>query len=112
MLKEDIIIKALEANCGLVTQTAKALNISRATIYKRINKSQSLKTAYEDIKMSMIDLAESKLFELIKQGNLTAIIFYLKCKGGYYEAKFDMPDAGGEQKIIIEYVDSKPKNEE
>ncbi len=41
-----------------------------------------------DCEATLIDLAEGKLYSKINEGNMTAIIFYLKCKAkdrGYIE---------------------------
>ena len=111
MIADQTIIEALKANGGFISNTAEALDISRSTVYKRIRKSKQVKEAYENIKLEYLDLAESQIVELIKAGNLAAIIFYLKCKGkdrGYVERQevTGKDGAGLEKKVIVEFVEA------
>ncbi len=78
--KEDII-EALEANGAFLTNTAKALGISLQGLIKRIANNPDLKAKVEEINERKLDFTESKLMKLIRQGNLGAICFHLKCKG-------------------------------
>ena len=82
------IIKALEKCGGIKAHAAKLLKLTRAGISYRIKKSKALTEALQDIEARNLDIAESELMKKIKDGNLTAIIFFLKCKGksrGYVE---------------------------
>jgi predicted transcriptional regulator len=84
----DQIAKVLKKNAGLVTPTAKALNVSYQAIQQRIKKSHKLQKIQEDIREDIADLAENALFQNIKDKNMTAIIFYLKTQArhrGYVE---------------------------
>ena len=75
------IVDALRDGMGIVTQAARKLKMQRTYIHKRIRDSPELKEALEDIREENIDLAESKLFEMIQKGDKIAIIFFLKCMG-------------------------------
>jgi len=89
--KRDIALKTLELSAGNVSEACKKANISRATFYRWYNKEEEFKDHVDSIKESLLDLAESKLLEMINNGNLTAIIFYLKTKGqsrGYIEKQY------------------------
>ena len=80
--------RALTAAGGLVTSTAKRLGCAPKTVYRYIERFPALKHVLADARESSVDLAESKLIEAIKNGNLTAIIFFLKTQGksrGYVE---------------------------
>ena len=82
------IKEALLANYGNCTQAAKALGCHRATIWARIKRSQGLRAVQEEAKEGTLDLAENTLVKKIREGNLTATIFFLKCHGrerGYIE---------------------------
>ena len=82
------IVKAFNSTCGVLQDAAEKLKINRATLSKWIKADPALKEALETAREEALDLAESKLFELMEDGNLTAIIFFLKCKGkkrGYVE---------------------------
>ena len=89
------IADALRAAHGLLATTAQILNrvgcgrtITRQGISKRISKSKDLQEVARQASEALTDLAEQELYKLIKQGDKTAIIFYLKCKGkarGYVE---------------------------
>ena len=87
-LKKESLLKALEKSLGIVSTACEAVNISRTTYYKYYNEDKDFKRSVDSISDIALDCAESQLFELIKEKNVTAIIFYLKTKGkkrGYIE---------------------------
>lgn len=84
----DIIIEVMAKNGGILASVATALKVSRGAIYTWINEDSELKESLYDIRQSMIDFAEGKLFKQIDEGNIVAILFYLKTQGksrGYVE---------------------------
>jgi hypothetical protein len=86
-LKKEQFIKAYEFNGGNISLACKTVNISRDTYYRWM-KSSRFKSDVDDALESVIDHVESKLIQLIEEGNLSAIIFFLKCKGksrGWFE---------------------------
>ena len=87
-LTQAQVERALTAAGGLVTSTAKRLGCAPKTVYRYIERFPALKHVLTEARESSVDLAESKLIEAIKNGNLTAIIFFLKTQGksrGYTE---------------------------
>lgn len=73
---------------GLISVAARRLGIARSTIYSAIKKHASVREAVEDARERTTDLAEGQLFKKLQEGDLTAIIFYLKTqakKRGYIE---------------------------
>ena len=92
---EEALIKAH----GLVAVAAKIIvnekrkndpdfKISQQAIYERIRRSSYLQEVLHRCDEETLDFVEGKLMTAISNGNLTAIIFYLKCKGkrrGYIE---------------------------
>lgn len=95
-VSDDEIAEALEQSSGLQTSAAvwlfkrKNAKIDRSTISKRIKNSEVLQDVLKSIDEKTLDFAEGKLFEHMQSGNLTAIMFYLKCKGkqrGYIEKR-------------------------
>jgi len=82
------IITALEDSGGFLSQAAKRLGCTWQTVRNYVNKYATIQKALEAINESRLDFSESKLLSQIKEGNTTAIIFHLKCKGkkrGYVE---------------------------
>jgi len=80
---------ALRKTGGMISTTAKKLNCSQGNISSRIKKSKYLQEVLEETTTAHLDLAESNLIKLIKDKNLGAICFYLKCKAkkrGYIES--------------------------
>ncbi len=79
---------AIKQTAGNVSQAAKALQVSRTTVHKRIAKSEKLREVLRDTREELIDIAESALRREVLDGNITAIIFTLKTQGkarGYVE---------------------------
>lgn len=82
------IIEALGSTQGLLSLAARRAGVSYSTVKRYAAESPTVKQAVQDAKSSTLDFAEGKLYQAISQGNLTAIIFYLKTQGkarGYIE---------------------------
>ncbi|MBQ8969190.1 MAG: transposase [Bacteroidaceae bacterium] len=85
---EDIVKMYAKKSCN-VSSTCTALGISRQTFYDWKEKYPELKKALDEEDESILDWAETKLIEQVNEGNLTALIFFLKTKGkkrGYVES--------------------------
>lgn len=97
---------------GLVSVAARRLGVSRQSVYTAINRHKQVAEALEDARERTIDLAEGKLVQQINEGNITAIIFYLKTQAkhrGYVERQEVENTHKGE--IIIDLVDLPPQRD-
>ena len=72
------IIQAIKESQGLLTVAAQKSGYNYVTVWKYTRDFPSVRQAVEEAKERMIDFAESKLYQNIKDGDNTAIIFYLK----------------------------------
>ncbi|MGB1285038.1 MAG: helix-turn-helix domain-containing protein [Aggregatilineales bacterium] len=93
----EVVIKALEQNNGIVRYAALSLGCSRTTLYNYINKYKTVEKALKDARESTIDYVEGKLIEQIGNGNITAIIYYLKTQGKHrgYSERFEVTGKDG-----------------
>jgi hypothetical protein len=85
--KSQMIEALTEAN-GVVTTAINAVQLHRSTFYKWMKEDEAFKKEVDDIRESALDYVESKMFERIKNGSDTMIIFFLKTQGkkrGYIE---------------------------
>ena len=80
-ITDSQIAEALRKSNGYISHAAKILGVSHSAVSKRIRKSEKLQEILEEKRNEMIEFAENKLFELVKEGNITAIIFTLKTLG-------------------------------
>ncbi|HQM65783.1 MAG TPA: helix-turn-helix domain-containing protein [Anaerolineaceae bacterium] len=97
---------AIKQTAGNVSQAAKALQVSRTTVHKRIAKSEKLREVLRDTREELIDIAESALRREVLDGNITAIIFTLKTQGkarGYVERQEVTGADGGA--VIVKWDD-------
>lgn len=95
-LKKSQMLEALEKSLGVVTTAAQKVGISRRQHYNWLKSDPAYCEAVAEINNISLDLAESKLFTAVNNGELSAIIFFLKCKGkkrGYIERPADEPQA-------------------
>jgi len=94
VLHEKDIAKALLEAKGNFSSVAKALQCSRQNIQYRVNQSEYLQEIVQEAKESRIDVAEDSLHELVKDKNLGAVCFTLKCLAkdrGYIEQPAEKP---------------------
>lgn len=86
-IKEQLLT-SLEKTLGNISQSCRKAGIGRRKFYDLISEDQEFKDKCEELKEGVLDFAESKLKQEINDGNITAIIFFLKTKGkrrGYTE---------------------------
>ena len=86
-LKKELVV-ALKKHLGIVSSACEAIGISRTTYYKYYNEDETFRNEVNTIGDHTLDFVESKLFELISNGNVAATIFFMKTKGkrrGYIE---------------------------
>jgi len=99
------IIKALKETNGLLTMAATKAGIGYRTVCRYVAEFPSVEQAAQDAKEAMLDLAESKLYSKIRDGDNTAIIFYLKTQGknrGYIERHEVGGEGGGAIKVEVD----------
>ncbi len=104
MISADKAVAAARNSKGFVTTIAKTLGVSRKHIYTLMKKYPTFAQAIEDERETIKDFAESKLFQLIDEGNPTAILFFLKCRAkdrGYVERTEITGADGGDIKLKV-----------
>jgi hypothetical protein len=75
------ITQTLADHNGKISKAADALNVSHWTLKKYIDKHTDLKQILNLTKEAEVDFVEKQLLDQIKLGNVTSMIFYLKCHG-------------------------------
>lgn len=98
------VIEALEATRGLVSLAAERLGVTQQAIFKRLNTDPEIAEAARVVRERQTDLTEAKLFQAINNGDMTAIIFYLKTQAknrGYVERV----EHSGPVEVVVRYVD-------
>jgi len=101
------MLEALTKSLGIVSTACETVGISRTTYYKYYKADEQFKEQVDGISEEAIDFVESRLFELIRKGNVAATIFFLKTKGkkrGYVERQeieLDREDMN----LTIEFVE-------
>jgi len=95
---EEQVAQAVRDTRGIATAAASKLGCNPSTIYAYLKRYPDLDEVLSEARESALDFAESKLMDAIEDGNLTAIIFFLKTRGksrGYSERpEYDPPDLG------------------
>jgi hypothetical protein len=84
---KDTVIAMLRKSHGQIAPAAQALGYTRTALYDYIKRHQ-LEPIVNEEREACLDWAELHLWKQIVDGNLTAIIFFLKCQGksmGYIE---------------------------
>lgn len=104
-VKKANFLKALEYCLGVVQRASEQTKTPRSTHYNWYNSDEQYRAAVDDIQNIAIDFVESELFKQIKDGNVTAMIFYLKTKAknrGYIErAEVDHSSKGEKINVVL-----------
>jgi len=103
----DKMIKAIREKHGNLSAAARYLGCSRNTIARYIENYPTVKAVYDEERETLIDFAENQLFQQVKDGNITAIIFTLKTIGkhrGYVERQEVTGADGGA--IVVNWDDA------
>ena len=82
------MIEEIEASRGNVSVAADVLGIGRTTFYTYLKKFTTVRQKLDEVRERRHDHVEDRLMDSIDNGNIAAIIFYLKtqCKHrGYIE---------------------------
>lgn len=102
-IKKNDLEKAIKEKAGLITFIASGLNVTRDAVYKAIER-YKLEGKLDEARDSTLDLAESQLFNALRDGDKQSVQFYLKTIGrkrGYVE-KQEVEHMGD---ILIELED-------
>lgn len=86
--KPTEIIEAVKKHKGFLSLVANHLNCSLQTIHNYRNRYPEIAQAINEERERFLDFAENKLLEHIQNGDITALIFFLKTQGrhrGYSE---------------------------
>lgn len=105
--QKKTLIEAYHKSLGNVSAACEMAGISRRRFYQIYNEDEDFRASCEEIKDKAIDFAESALLSQIKEGNITAIIFYLKTQGkkrGYIERQ---ELTGADEKPLFDGVNVK-----
>lgn len=103
------ILEALEKSLGVVTTACKKVGVGRTTFYGWLKDDKDFADKVNDIQNIALDFVESKLFENIKEGKTSEMIFYLKTKGkkrGYVERQEITGADGMPTNFQIEIIDN------
>ena len=96
-----------------MTYAAKKLNVTYNAIYARVQKSPQLQRTLAEVQESYLDMTEHALIKKIKDEDLGAICFFLKCKGrkrGYVEKpkEENIPEQKAQPvQVVIEVEDAR-----
>lgn len=104
--------KQLREKRGNIAAVARALGSTRQTVYDKIKKYPKLQATLKETRETMLDNAETTLYDEALNGNITALIFFLKTQGksrGYTERTEVQHDGG--LKITMDWGDNANDND-
>ena len=111
-LDREKLIEVIHSKQGVVSAVADALGVTRGAIYDAAKRWQSVQTAIDEARIDwdagLLDEAEHKLREEVRQGKAWAVRYVLDKKGkarGYVESKSLDVASDGQMKVIVEYAD-------
>lgn len=80
-VKKRKMIKAMKMNFGNISKSSKQANISRKTHYRWLESDKKYEESINLVLEQLLDVVDGILMDRILEGNVSAIIFYLKTKG-------------------------------
>lgn len=88
----ELVLAAISGSGGVMTTIAERLNVHRATVWRWSKEDEEIAEAITEELESTLDLTESKLLKLIREGDGPSIRFLLTTKGKHrgYTKKIEM----------------------
>jgi len=80
-MKQAQVLKAIKGSGAVMSTIAKRLDCAWYTARKYVNEWEATRQAYEDEEQMILDLAESKIYESINNGNTQDAKWLLATKG-------------------------------
>lgn len=102
--------RLVEPKKGNVAAIARALGVSRSTVWSRVQESVTLQRALHDARETMLDNVESRLYSNALKGNVPSILFILRTQGGRrgWNERVEHVGEGGGPIKITEVVVERP----
>lgn len=75
--RREVFIEAYKKSFGSITAACRASGLSRSAYYRYMQTNKKFRKAIEELNQSFIELAESKLYQKVLEGDLKAIKFFL-----------------------------------
>lgn len=89
-------------------QMADYFGIARSTFYNILERDSELNGRYKRGKSKAIAISAGKLMKKVQDGNMTAIIFHLKTKGGWKEAGNEPVNTSSSDELLQKLIDGLP----
>lgn len=83
--KKKLFLEAYDESKGMTTTSCQRAGISRETLSNWKESDPDFAEACEDIRQKWIEWVQGRLMTMIENGNVSATVFFLKCKGGFQE---------------------------
>lgn len=83
--KKKLFLEAYEESKGMMTTSCMRVGLTKDTVIAWRKKDKKFDAAITAIQEKNKEWVEGKLMTLVENNNTAAIMFYLKCKGGYQE---------------------------
>ena len=100
--RKEAFLEALDKSLNNISQACHLAGVSRATVYNWIKEDEKFAKQVSELNEVVLDFVEAQLFKQIRDGNTTAIIFFLKTRGkkrGYVERQ-EITGADSERVVI------------
>lgn len=108
-VRKKAFIYAMIENLGVVSKAVESSKIPMRTHYQWLEDDENYRNAIAQVKEVVLDFAEHALHNLVKQGNVTAIIWLLKTQGkkrGYIETVHNLNQATDDSNVTFYIPDN------
>lgn len=79
--KKENMLKAMSDNGGNISEACKSVGVDRRQYYRWRRSDPDFAEASDEIREAATDYVEDQLMERIREGDVTATVFYLKTRG-------------------------------
>ena len=109
---KNFFLEIFEKSACNISVACKKLNISRTTFYQWREQDSSFAEEMHNLIEAEKDYAETTIKKFMREGNLTATIFFLKtqCKDRGYVERQEIIPAENQKLFEIEIIDGESKN--